>query len=347
MKWQKKQKNCIGVRKTMKDEKSNEGIPLISIVVPIYKVEKYLEKCVKSITSQTYRNIEIILVDDGSPDNCGEMADNLAEMDSRIIVIHKMNGGLSSARNAGIDVARGEYIGFVDSDDTIEPFMYEKLHSILQKENTKLSVCAVNYVYEDGKVLRKRKMGKNVTFDFCQAIIEMNAHRYFDMGAWSKLYHRSLFENIRFPVGKLSEDYYIMYKLFDKAQRISYLDVPCYNYLQRKNSITRSDKINHDHEYAAYEQMCYLDKKYPDMKVVAHTAYASAALTVYDFYLKNRVKCSLEKLNHFQEVVEENKEYIEKANYLTKSKKIQFALFLKNPALYNIVFKTYRKLKRI
>lgn len=321
--------------------------PLISIIVPIYKVQKYLEQCVKSISLQTYKNIEIILVDDGSPDNCGKLADDLAKNDQRIKVIHKVNGGLSSARNAGIEVAKGDYIGFVDSDDTIEPFMYEKLLLLLQQENTKLSVCAVNYVYEDGKVLRKNGMGKNKTFNFCQAIIEMNSHRYFDMGAWSKLYHRSLFEDIRFPVGKLSEDYYIMYKIFDKAQKISYLDIPCYNYLQRKNSITRSDRINHDHEYAAFEQMCYLDEKYPDMKVVGHTSYASAALTVYDFYLKNKVKCSQEMINHFQEVVNENKDYISKANYLTVSKKIQFYLFLKNIAFYNIVFKTYRKMKRI
>lgn len=331
----------------MKNEKINGDMPLISIIVPIYNVEKYLEKCVKSITAQTYRNTEIVLVDDGSPDNCGKLADDLAKTDQRIRVIHKVNGGLSSARNAGIDVAQGDYIGFVDSDDTIEPFMYEKLFSLLQKENTKLSVCAVNYVYEDGKVLRKKSIGRNVTFDFCRAIIEMNLHRYFDMGAWSKLYHRSLFEDIRFPVGKLSEDYYIMYKIFDKAQRISYLDVPCYNYLQRKNSITHSEKINHDHENAAYEQMCYLDEKYPDMKVIGHTAYASAALTVYDFYLKNKVRCPKEKMKHFREAVKENKEYIKKANYLTKSKKIQFALFLKKPTLYNIVFKVYRKMKRI
>lgn len=329
------------------DERINCNIPHISIIVPIYKVEEYLEKCVKSIISQTYRNIEIILVDDGSPDNCGKLADDLAKTDPRIKVIHKANGGLSSARNAGIDVAEGDYIGFVDSDDTIEPFMYEKLFLLLQKENTKLSVCAVNYVYEDGEVLRKKGIGKNETFDFRQAIIEMNLHRYFDMGAWSKLYHRSLFEDIRFPVGKLSEDYYIMYKIFDKAQRVSYLDIPCYNYLQRKNSITRSDKINHDHEYAAFEQMQYLDEKYPDMKVIGHTAYASAALTVYDFYLKNKVQCSKEKIDHFQKVVRENRKYIERANYLTKSKKIQFALFLKSPILYNIVFKIYRKMKRI
>lgn len=321
--------------------------PLISVIVPVYKVEKYLTKCVNSIRAQTYSNIEIILIDDGSPDRCGEICDSLAKQDQRIRVIHKPNGGLSSARNAGIDVAKGEYIGFVDSDDSIEPYMYEKLLDLLYKEKTKLAVCAVNYVYEDGRKLNKPSLGDNCTFDFYHAIIEMNIHRLFDMGAWSKLYHKSLFDNLRFPVGKLSEDYYIMFEIFDRAQNVSYLDTPCYNYLQRKNSITRNAKINHDHEFAAREQMLYLDKKYPKLKVVSHTSYASAALTVYDFYIKNNVTCPKEQLRHFYNIVKENKKYIEQAEYLPKSKKIQFLLFLANPLIYKIIFWTYRKIKRI
>lgn len=324
-----------------------EDKPLISVVVPIYKVENYLEDCVESITAQTYDNLEIILVDDGSPDRCGDLADNLAKKDHRIKVIHKQNGGLSSARNIGIDNAAGEYIGFVDSDDTIEPFMYEKMLELLLNENTKLSVCAVNYTYEDGNVLQKKRLGKNKTFDFHQAIIEMNLHRYFDMGAWSKLYHKSLFEKIRFPEGKLSEDYFIMYKIFDKAQRVSYLDIPCYNYLQRKNSITRNTRINHDHEYAAYSQMIYLEEKYPNMKTVGHVSYASAALTVYDSYLKNNVKCPKKYLRHFKDIIEQNKEYIEHADYLNLNKKIQFKLFRTNPYMYNFIFKIYRRMRKI
>lgn len=321
--------------------------PLISVIVPVYKVEPYLVKCVNSIREQTYSNIEIILIDDGSPDRCGEICDDFAKQDKRIKVVHKKNGGLPSARNAGIDIANGEYIGFVDSDDTIEPYMYEKLYNLLSYEKTKLAVCAVNYVYEDGKILHKSLLGKNCTFDFYHAIIEMNTHRIFDMGAWSKLYHKSLFENIRFPVGKLSEDYYIMFKVFDRAQNVSYLDIPCYNYLQRQNSITRNEKINHDHEYAAREQMVYLDEKHPELRTVSHTSYASAALTVYDFYIKNHVSCPKAQLQHFQDVVNQNKKYIKQANHLSKNKKIQFSLFMINPYLYRAVFTIYRRIKRI
>lgn len=325
----------------------NKEHPLISVIVPIYKVEKYLSKCIESIIAQEYSNIEIILVDDGSPDNCGKICDDYAIKDNRVKVIHKENGGLSSARNAGIDIAQGEYIGFVDSDDTIEPYMYEKLYNAIYHDKTKLAVCAVNYIYENGEILRKKSVGKDMTFDFYHAMIEMNSHRIFDMGAWSKLYHRDLFKDLRFPIGKLSEDYYIMFRIFDRAQTISYVDTACYNYLQRENSITRSVKINHDHEYAAKEQMDYLDKKHPELKTVGNVAYASSALTVYDFYLKNNVLCSEEKINHFKHVINENMEYIKGATYLSVSKRIQFKLFCLNPVLYNVVFKMYRQIKRI
>ncbi|MBE6959431.1 MAG: glycosyltransferase [Ruminococcaceae bacterium] len=325
----------------------NANNPLISVVVPVYKVEPYLKKCVESILAQTYSNLEIILVDDGSPDNCGKICDELKQKDPRIFVIHKSNGGLSSARNAGIEIARGEYIGFVDSDDTVEPNMYENLYAAIQHDKTTLAVCAVNYVYEDGKVLTKPGLGENAIFNFPEAMIEMNLHRLFDMATWSKLYHRDLFDSLRFPVGKLSEDYYVMFHILDRAQRISYVDTRCYNYLQRKNSVTRSNKINHDHEYAALEQMEYLEKNYPEMNVVGHVAYASAALTVYDSYLKNKVRCPKEKLDHFKTVVRENQEYIKQADFLPKSKQIQFSLFGLSTVLYNIVFKTYRKIKRI
>ena len=321
--------------------------PLVSVIVPVYKVESYLKDCIESIINQKYSNLEIILVDDGSPDNSGRICDAYALKDKRIKVIHKTNGGLSSARNAGIDIAEGEYLGFVDSDDTIEPFMYEKLINAIEKGKTKLAVCAVNYVFENGKRLTKSNLGSDTIFSFYDAMIEMNSHRIFDMGAWSKLYHKDLFSDLRFPVGKLSEDYYIMYKIFDRAQEISYVSTPCYNYLQRQNSITRNTNINHDHEYAAKTQMDYLSLKYPELDTLGHTAYASAALTVYDSYLKNGVKCSKDNLKHFKKVVDENKEYISKAEFLSKSKKIQFMLFNFCIPLYNTVFKFYRKVKRI
>ena len=127
--------------------------PLISVIVPVYKAEAYLEKSVKSIINQTYKNLEIILVDDGSPDRCGEMCDEFAKKDSRIRVIHKANGGQSSARNAALDIMAGDYVGFVDSDDWIEPNMYEHLYNLILKNNAQISVCGLQCDYDDGKIV--------------------------------------------------------------------------------------------------------------------------------------------------------------------------------------------------
>ena len=132
----------------------NKEKPLISVIVPIYKVEKYLNKCVKSIINQTYKNLEIILVDDGSPDNCGKICDKLAERDDRIRIIHKKNGGLSSARNAGIEIANGEYIGFVDSDDYIDNDMFETLYNNIKDNNADLSIIGYQIETIDNKVIK-------------------------------------------------------------------------------------------------------------------------------------------------------------------------------------------------
>ena len=321
--------------------------PLISIVVPVYNVKQFLTKCLNSIISQTYSNLEIIVVDDGSTDGSATICDDYAKKDKRTSVIHKENGGLASARNAGIDVAKGTYIGFVDSDDYIEPYMYEKLLQAILKYSCNIAVCGINYVFDDGEVIAKANTEPEQFFEFPWAIEEMNTFRLFDMGAWSKLYKRELFADIRFPVGKLSEDFFIMYRLFDLAQGVAYVPDACYNYFQRANSITKSKKINHDFLDAAYEQMVFLDKNYPNLAVIGHVSYASAALTVYDSYLKNKVQCPGSFRNHCREIILDNRSYIRNASYLSRSKKIQFRLFTLNALLYDKVFLLYRKKKRV
>ena len=331
----------------LKVESKKKAEPLISVIVPVYNVEKYINKCVDSIIGQDYANLEIILVDDGSPDNCGKICDEYKKLDKRVKVIHKSNGGLSSARNAGIEIAKGDYIGFVDSDDYIEPCMYDKLLKALLQEKCSLAICGTAYVFENGKRINKTNAGNTVVMDFEEALTEMNQYRLFDMGAWSKLYEARLFKNIRFPVGKLSEDFYIMYKIFDNANKIVFISDPAYNYLQRENSISRNKKINHDFEYAAKEQMEYLDKYHPNMSVLGHTSYASAALTVFDFYLKNKVKCPQNMKLHFWNIVKSNYKYIKKAAYLSTEKRIQFFLFKLQPSLYKWIFIAYRKIKKV
>jgi len=320
---------------------------LISVIVPVYNVEKYLPACIESILCQTYSELEIILVNDGSPDKCPEICDEYAKKDSRVKVIHQSNQGLSSARNTGIDNSSGKYIIFVDSDDTIEPTMVEDLYTCVIKYNCSMAACGRKYVFEDGKVVCKVPDNIEKVFSFSDAIREMNTYFYFDMSAWAKIYKRELFDNIRFPVGRLSEDFFIMYKLIALSQKVAYISKPLYNYLQRKSSISRNKNINHDFITAAREQMEFLDKNYPELAIIGHTAYASANLTVLDFYIKNGVDCPREKLNEFRKAVRDNMEYIKSNKYLSKSKRIQFSLFLFSYHIYKLVFSIYRKVVRV
>lgn len=320
---------------------------LISIIIPVYNVEKYLKDCLESVIMQTYPNLEIILVDDGATDNCPQICDEYAKKDKRIKVIHRENAGLSSARNSGIDIAKGEYIMFVDSDDTIESNTAKDLYRLSKRYNTKIAICGRRYVFDDGKRICKVKEKIECKFSFEDAIREMNRYYYFDMSAHGKLFNRELFRAIRFPVGKLSEDFFIMPSLFKLAGNISYTSEPLYNYLQRKNSITKNKKINEDFLEAAKKQAELLEKESSNLKTIIHVAYASAALTVFDSYIKNGGKCSEKKVRHFNKIVKDEWKYIKEYSKLDHSKKIQFRLFVFSVPIYKSVFRIFRKIRRV
>lgn len=321
---------------------------MISVVVPIYNVQEYLEKCIESILSQTYSSLEIILVDDGSTDQSGKICDDYKDRDTRIKVLHKENGGLSSARNAGIELATGEYIGFVDSDDYIDKAMYEVLLQKMVQYNADISICNRFYTEEDGrKFLRYKSDGNELVMDSEHAILEMNSFRSFDMAAWDKLYKRKVFDEIRFPEGKLSEDYFIMYRLFELVDRICYTPEPYYYYMQRKGSISRGKKINFDFVEAAKEQMEYVEKRYPQLKNCVHTAYASANMTVYNFHMKNHVKCSKDVRQKLQDKVKENYSYVKNNMEISKVKKIQTFLFAYMIPIYDCAFRVFKVVKKV
>lgn len=214
-----------------------ENLPLISVIVPVYKVEAYLDKCISSIVGQTYRNLEIILVDDGSPDNCGAMCDVWAEKDSRIKVIHKENGGLSDARNAGMAAATGEYMGFVDSDDHIAPGMYQLLYERLIADNSDISACGVEMVFENGLPSRPLTKPGTCILDRTAAMEAVIRESWLKQPVWYKLYKSELVRDILFPVGKCHEDVFWTYQAVARAKKVSIFDTPCYFYTQRNGSI--------------------------------------------------------------------------------------------------------------
>lgn len=321
---------------------------LISIVVPIYNVEKYLSRCIDSILNQTYRNLELILVDDESPDGCGNICDEYQKKDSRIRVIHQKNRGLSGARNAGIDIATGEYIGFVDSDDYIAPQMYESLLKLNIDNDAQIAICGRYYEFEDGRrLIRYNEKEETIVMTNIEAITRMNSFSSFDMAAWDKLYKRELFEGIRYPEGKLSEDYFIIYKLFERAHRIVFNPKPLYFYLQRTNSISRNKKINFDFIEASRSQMDYLLPKYPQLEDVLTSAYASANMTVYNFHIKNKVKCEKEVKNELKKQVKKYIRNIKRNAAFPKIKKMQAYLFVYCTILYDLMFVVLRKIKEV
>ena len=237
-----------------------EKQPLISIIVPVYKVEAYLPRCVDSLINQTYGNLEFILVDDGSPDNCGALCDAFARKDPRIRVIHKENGGLSSARNAGIDIARGEYLGFVDSDDWVEPEMFESLISMALSEDVKL-VCCGRYDFK--ACTGEKKVGlcpeKREVISGEELVRRIFTWQQIDSAAWDKLYHRSLFREIRYPHGKINEDIPTTYRIALDAGRAGMVNQPFYNYFHRSGSITTACVSEKNFHMAEHTRAIYAD----------------------------------------------------------------------------------------
>ena len=211
---------------------------LISVIVPVYKVEKYLDKCVQSIVNQTYKNLEIILVDDGSPDNCGAMCDIWVAKDNRIKVIHKANGGLSDARNAGMAVATGDWIAFVDSDDWIDAQMYQCLYEAMKTTDSDIAACGARRIWTNGKPAQElRSMNGYCVLekeDAMEALITSNG---VVQTVWNKLYRRNVAESVLFPAGLIHEDEFWTWQVFAQAKRIVTLKESYYNYLQRDNSI--------------------------------------------------------------------------------------------------------------
>ncbi len=218
---------------------------LISVIVPVYNIEKYLERCVQSICAQTYKNIEIILVDDGSTDRSGEICDRLADEDKRIRVFHKENGGSSSARNLGLRQAKGAYIGFIDSDDYIEPDMYELLLEAIKKHGLDMAQVSRDEIDEDGN--RMEDVCVPPTEEWLitnqEMMQELLMHRG-DASFCTRLTKKELFEGLAFPEGKLNEDFYLLIQMLSKVEKLVILPKQCYHVFYRIGSNSRTKDKN-------------------------------------------------------------------------------------------------------
>ena len=243
-----------------------EDQELISVIVPVYKVEPYLTKCVDSILGQTYRNIEVILVDDGSPDACPDICDRYVGQDARVRVIHKKNGGVSSARNAGLDAATGGLIAFVDPDDWMESDMLESLVANMREYESDLAECGM-FLVKEGVAKPKKFFDKSACYRNPEAM-RLLLDDECSLAVWNKLFRKNLFETIRFPEGRVWEDAWVMPELFGTARAISVLAAHKYYYLQRgTGSIMHTVRLSMDYSVQAYEtahaRYLYIEKKYP------------------------------------------------------------------------------------
>lgn len=270
----------------------------ISVIVPIYNVEDYLHRCVDSIINQTYTNLEIILVDDGSPDNCLKICDEYAKKDSRIKVVHKKNGGLSDARNAGLEIATGEYIGFVDSDDYISLYFYEKLMNVIKVSGSDIVECGVKKFTENNEIndVENSKLDFKI-FNKFEAMQNLIMNKILSVTVWNKLYKKDVIDKLRFKVGKTNEDNFFTYLAFDNANKISKLDDELYYYLQRENSIMgESYKLNRlDEIEAKYERFKFIEKNYKNLTLLAKKDVMFGCLYAYQQLLKNGQERDIKK----------------------------------------------------
>lgn len=257
---------------------------MVSVVVPVYNVEKYIRHCLDSLVNQKYRDLQIILIDDGSEDHSGDICDEYAHSYSNIEVYHKENGGLSEARNYGMQYATGEWLSFVDSDDIVSLEFFDKL--LYAAKEDCLDIVVADYFKVPEKqigVLPKEKGRGNVkVWKGIEGTKELLYQKSFTTSAWGKIYKTLLFKNISFPVGKLHEDVGTIYKVFEKAQRIGYLERKLYYYLQRDTSIihTQFNKRKMDYIYQTKEMVDYYGKNDERLLSAAISRHFSACFQI-------------------------------------------------------------------
>lgn len=294
---------------------------VISVVVPIYNVEKYLHRCVDSIINQTYKNLEIILVDDGSLDSCPKICDDYSKKDNRIKVIHKKNGGLSDARNAGMKIAKGEYISFVDSDDWIEHEMMERLYEVMVETNGDIASCGVRMVWDDNtpsKMLTKSN-GKFV-LDSCEKAMDSLISAEIIQTVWNKLYKTEIVKKILFPYGKINEDEFWTWQVVAASNKVVSIDIPLYNYFQRAGSIMQGG--NSFNPYLVLEAKCsryeYIEKHFPRLKDkccvdLLYTCLYQAQRTKL-LLPKNKSKESIDKISKIVKQHQPNNDFLKTLN---------------------------------
>lgn len=313
---------------------------MISVIIPVYNVEKYLPDCLNSVLVQSYKNLEIILVDDGSPDSCGEICENYAVKDNRIKVIHKENGGLSDARNLGIDIAKGEYITFIDSDDLVTVTYIENLYIALKAANANLAISWFSEFKDDDRIQLNATRLKIENIDILnskQCFERLLCQNGVETSAWGKLYKIELFEQLRYPKGKIYEDIPVTYRVIEGAKKIAVIECKDYFYRQRNNSI-QNQKFNVA-KMAAIEHMnelmVFIQTKYPELDCLARCRMLSIACNL--FFQIDFTENSHEYLELWK-IIRDNRGYVLSNKHTRKKARIASLLSFLGPTLLKFVY---------
>lgn len=321
---------------------NSKEMDLISVIIPVYKVEKFLEKCIKSIQNQTYSNIEIILVEDGSPDNCGKICDDYEKKDRRIRAIHKTNGGLSDARNFGIDEAKGKYITFIDSDDFVDNIYVEELYNTLVSYDADMAIGAHRVLY--GKKVIDKGTNECYCTDSKTILKTILYDDGIDLSAWAKLYKIELFKNIRFPKGRLYEDAATTYKLVDLSNKIAVKSIAIYNYVIRKDSISNNNfsEKKLDLITSTKEMTEFIKKEYPELVKGCDRRLMYAYLSTLTQLAKSKKENQLVK-KELMEYIKKNKKNVLKDKNVPKRDKIGIYSLQFGFNFYKIMWNFYSK----
>jgi glycosyltransferase involved in cell wall biosynthesis len=305
----------------------------ISVIVPVYNVKEYLPQCLDSIINQTFRDIEILVIDDGSSDGSEKICDEYASKDPRLHVFHQANAGLSAARNLGIDHAVGKYLSFIDSDDYIDPEMLNIMHHNIQKEKADIAVCGMYRV--------KRKTVQAIS---SKEYSVMSGREFFKMiligekinvTACDKLYAKECFDHLRYPVGKQTEDGYIAVDLFPKAERIVVDMTPLYYYRFREDSFTNAAYTSGDLDMIEAYERCLLivKKEYPECIDAAEMRYLRGFFIVYD----KMILAHMPEAKQYKKTLQQNTSLILKNPYLYRTRKLGFLVMCISSRLYRMV----------
>lgn len=314
---------------------------MISVIVPVYKTELYIDRCLESIVSQTYKDLEIILINDGSPDKCGEIIEIWKKKDNRIITIHQENSGLSVTRNVGLDLAKGEEIVFIDSDDIMSEDMCERLHRLLKDFDAQVAMCEFKHIFKEEDISFDNENGQTIVFSPKEAVIDMWYQKTIISSACGRIYKRSIFDKIRFKENIIFEDVEIMPGIFEATNKIVYNSAQLYGYCHHEGSITTNPFSKKDLGILNIASNNYQIAQTKDVD------YVNAALS---YYVVAALRIYLNAPEKYQDDIKKSKEIIDsygksvlKDKQIKKKLKYSLLLYFYARPLLKIV---YRRINR-